>query len=198
MAFHRSIFLDAFGIAGAETNFNERPLADVDGWDVLDRDSDALTMDSRIADAYNEDAFRYFLEIERQRAEASGRPFLLLLIDFGKQSRRAPIDAEIADRLFEALESCLRDTDFVGWYRQGQIAGGVLTQDSAAVASDTLTCVTERVRVALAANLPGAALDRAQVRAYQMPAPAKLITHRLIHVSSDREPCESRRSVGPS
>jgi hypothetical protein len=174
MAFHRSILLDAFGVAGAETVLSGRPVADVDGWDVLDRDSDALTMDSRIAGAYNEDAFRYFLEIERQRADASGRPFLLLLIDFGKRSRRAPIETPIAERLFEALESCLRDTDFVGWYRQGQIVGGVLTQDSPTVAADVLTCVTERVRAALAASLSDVALDSAQVRALQVPAPEKL------------------------
>jgi hypothetical protein len=174
MAFHRSILLDAFGIAGVDTLFDRRRASDVDGWSVLERDSEALTMDSRIAEAYNEDAFRYFLTIERQRSEASGRPFLLLLIDFGKGSRRTPIDAATAERLFEALGSCLRDTDFVGWYRQGQIVGGVLTQDSSDVESDVVTCVTDRVHGAIAANLPPVVLDRVQVRAYQVPSAAKL------------------------
>src|SRR4051812_23643836 len=31
--------------------------------------------------AYTEDAFQYFLEMERRRSEASNRPFVLMLID---------------------------------------------------------------------------------------------------------------------
>jgi hypothetical protein len=131
-------------------------------------------MDNRTNEAYSEDAFRYFLEIERRRSDASGRPFFLLLIDVGNQSRRKAIEGVAADRLFAALASCLRETDFVGWYRHAQIVGGVLTQDSTTVEADVLECVTERVRAALAANLPAAVLDGAQVRAFQIPAPAKL------------------------
>src|SRR5207248_10164060 len=31
--------------------------------------------------SYNEEAFRYFLELERKRSQLSNRPFLLLLVD---------------------------------------------------------------------------------------------------------------------
>src|SRR2546422_1060554 len=39
----------------------------------------------RLGQAYNEQAFRYFLAIERKRSERSGHPFLLLLVDLKEQ-----------------------------------------------------------------------------------------------------------------
>src|SRR4029453_4452403 len=73
--------------------------------------------------AYNEEAFRYFLEIERKRSEASGRPLLLLLVDLVSQSGfdAAPgIDHTTADRVLSALALSLRETDFVGWHLEGR------------------------------------------------------------------------------
>jgi hypothetical protein len=174
MALHRSILLDAFGFVTTETFLTTPRAASRHDSNAVDRDSDALTMDSRIAEAYGEDAFRYFLEIERQRAEASGRSFLLLLVDLDKGSRQGPIDLPVADKLFGALASCVRETDFVGWYRQGFIVGGVLTQDSTTLPEDALACVTARVRTALATSLPVQVFDSTQVRAFRIPDSATL------------------------
>src|SRR5262245_43044399 len=38
------------------------------------------------AEAYNEQGFRYFLEVERKRARLSSRPSFLLLVDFANAS----------------------------------------------------------------------------------------------------------------
>src|SRR5215510_13529995 len=61
------------------------------------------------SDAYNEEAFQYFLEIERKRSEMSNRPFLLMLIEFSRQpvGILPDIDTGTARKLFEVLRSCL-------------------------------------------------------------------------------------------
>src|SRR2546428_293200 len=73
--------------------------------------------------AYDEAAFHYFLEIERKRAEIWNRPFLMMLIDFRRNPEISPrIDEPAAGRLFSILLQCIRETDFVGWYREGRVA----------------------------------------------------------------------------
>src|SRR4051812_19023822 len=86
---------------------------------------------------YNEEAFRYFLDIERRRAELSNRPFVLLLVDLTKQTPvAAEMDAAASQTLMSALSFCVRETDFIGWYRGRSVAGAVLTQHSDAVGAD--------------------------------------------------------------
>src|SRR5437899_5702067 len=80
---------------------------------------------------YNEEAFRYFLEIERKRSQVSNRPFLLLLLDLRPAGPRAGIDETSSVELFTALCRCLRDTAFIGWYRAGAVVGAVLTEHCA-------------------------------------------------------------------
>jgi hypothetical protein len=135
-----------------------------------ERMSNALTLDAGCG-AYNEDAFRYFLEIERRRAEASSRPWLLLLVDLKKQSEpESVIPGAIADRLFSSLAQCLRDTDFFGWYREGVVAGAVLTQHAETADTSIADVVAQRVSGALQSALPPQASIRVQVRVYQVPS----------------------------
>jgi len=136
----------------------------------LKRMSSNLTLDPACG-AYNEAAFRYFFEIERRRAEASGRPLLLLLIDLKKQSEpESFIAASIADRLFSSLSLCLRDTDFFGWYREGLVAGAVLTQHAEASDTSIADIVAQRVSAALQNALPAEVSIRVQVRVYHVPS----------------------------
>ena len=53
------------------------------------RCSCGVAFEGRLGQAYNEEAFRYFLAIERKRAERSHRTFLLLLVDVKKAARDA-------------------------------------------------------------------------------------------------------------
>ena len=122
--------------------------------------------------AYNEQAFRYFLEIERKRSEVSGRPFLLLLIDLKRHSGsgvEGRIHGRTADQLFSALSLCLRETDFIGWYRQNRSIGAVLTQDSNAATAGISDPVAERVKLSLREILSPDVAPRLQLRIYQLP-----------------------------
>jgi hypothetical protein len=162
------MLLDMFGLAGVRQQETDTAR----GWNVLDRDSGTLSMDARISDVYNERAFHYFLAIERRRASLSRRPLFLLLVDLATDPSATPaMERNVADRVFDALSSCLRDTDFVGWYRDGRVAGGVLTQDSGPEAMDVGECVMGRVRAALASRLPDMN-DVAHVRVFRLPANA--------------------------
>jgi hypothetical protein len=123
-------------------------------------------------EAYNEQAFRYFLEIERHRSELSGRPFLLLLVDLKRDSvsdLEPQIQPQTAERLFSALTQCLRDTDFLGWYREERTIGAVLTQDSPASGTGISDVVARRVTNGLRQELPASLSARLHLRVYELP-----------------------------
>jgi len=97
-------------------------------------------------EAYNEEAFRHFLTIERKRAQRTCRSMLLLLVEFkAHRERDGCMDGWIANKLFTALTACVREVDFIGWYRTDRVAGAVLTQGAEAPASDAAQQIGERV-----------------------------------------------------
>lgn len=131
------------------------------------RESGGFALQNGTGYAYNEEAFQYFLEIERKRSELSNSPFLLMLVDFNRHPR---IDAATADKLFSILSLCLRETDFIGWYRGGRVAGAVLTQHREADGDDLSDVVRGRIGAALRQRLPSDLALQLQVRIYQIPA----------------------------
>jgi GGDEF domain-containing protein len=120
---------------------------------------------------YNEEAFRYFLEIERKRSELSNRPLVLLLLDLKKLSPHGgDLDTSTVQKVFSALSVCVRETDFVGWYRAHSVAGAVLTQHSDTVGADLQEVVSRRIARALSERLPSELADQVRVRVYQLPS----------------------------
>jgi PleD family two-component response regulator len=88
---------------------------------------------------YNEEAFRYLLSSESKRSVRSGYSFNILLIySIDKQGLIVQMDREVVETVAEALFRTVRETDYIGWYQEGRIIGGVLTvlgQDSEAEVS---------------------------------------------------------------
>jgi hypothetical protein len=133
--------------------------------------SDNVALPEGFGPVYNEAAFRYFLQIERKRASRSNSRFLLLLVDLTRDAQqRAHFDAPTAAKLFAAMLPCLRETDFIGWYRQARVASAVLTQVGETPGIEVSNLVADRVREALGQNLPSSFSGRLQVRVYQVPA----------------------------
>jgi hypothetical protein len=88
-----------------------------------------ILAENRLGEPYDQDTFVCLLEVERRRFERGGRPFLLILVDLKDRSgASAHLDEVIGAQLFLGLQSSLRATDFVGWYRQGSVGGAVLTE----------------------------------------------------------------------
>jgi hypothetical protein len=135
-----------------------------------ERESGGFAVQDGPGHAYNEEAFQYFLEIERKRSELSNRPFLLMLVDFNKHPR---IEAVTADKLFSVLSVCFRETDFIGWYRGGRVAGAVLTQHGETDGDDLSDVVRQRIGGAIRQRLPPDLARQLQVRVYQIPPHVK-------------------------
>jgi hypothetical protein len=128
----------------------------------------------RSYEAYQEGAFRHFLTIERKRAERSGRSMLLLLVEVKPgRSGEGLVEPSLAARLFSALSDCVREIDFIGWYRTGRVAGAVLTQGSAAPGQDVSQQIGERVAQVFSERLPVQVRHHIQVRILQLHSTVK-------------------------
>jgi hypothetical protein len=103
--------------------------------------------------AYNEAAFRHFLELDCRRAERSMRSLLLILVTARMHGGVRPaLDGRNAERVFQALGSCVREVDFAGWYREGTVAGAVVALNLGATA-DVAQRLSGRVHRMLEAEL---------------------------------------------
>jgi hypothetical protein len=135
-----------------------------------DRCVSSVALEGRLGQAYNEQAFRYFLAIERERSERSGHPFLLLLVDLKEQEgASARLDSVVADNLFSNLRLCLRETDFVGWYREERVAGAVLIELGNRRPAEVSRLIGQRVSERLYGRLPLGIARRLRVCIYQHP-----------------------------
>jgi lipopolysaccharide/colanic/teichoic acid biosynthesis glycosyltransferase len=101
-----------------------------------------------------EGAFHRVIALERKRSERSRRPFVLLLVDSG----RNPLSGEsrrILDDLLSALQSGTRETDVTGWYEEDVIVGVMFTEidtDENRVLSTILTRVGAMLRERLSSE----------------------------------------------
>ena len=113
--------------------------------------------------AYNQAAFRHFLAIERKRAERSGRPLLLVLVALRGNHADNRIAGATASAIFRGLGDTIREVDFVGWFREGTVAGAVLTQGGTA-AEPTRAMVAERITGVLQKHVPASLGSAIRVR----------------------------------
>jgi len=121
-----------------------------------------------LGEVYNEAAFRHFLAVDRSRAKRSMRSVLLVLVGV----QRGPgLDTKLTDAmaaaLFGGLGLCVREIDFVGWYREGYVAGAVLTQGSKASGSEP-QLIAERIRPALRKRLSADEARNLRVRVVRL------------------------------
>lgn len=72
-----------------------------------------------------EAVFQDLLIRERRRAERSRSPFLLMLLDAHLENGTA---RNILSKAVDVLAPAIRDTDAIGWYRDGAILGAVFTE----------------------------------------------------------------------
>ena len=91
---------------------------------------------------YPETIYGDLVHRESKRSERSGHLCRILLVyRTNAQGQVVPFDSELADKTISALFSSCRDTDYIGWYRQGRILGILMTAlrpDSAGDGYDNL------------------------------------------------------------
>jgi hypothetical protein len=124
----------------------------------------------QLGQAYNEAAFRHFLAVDRRRAERSTRSLLLVLVTV-RQSHgpRTKLTDGTAAALFDGLSACVREVDFMGWYREGHVAAAVLTQGAHA-SGNVPHLIAERVLSALRKRLPADQSRNLRVRVVRLGA----------------------------
>ena len=128
-----------------------------DGREIVAGSECLMASEGRAFQAYNEHAFRYFLSLECTRAARSNRALTLVLssVMSGSSVDGWRIDPVVAQKLFAGLWLSTREADFIGWYREGQVAGAVLTHCS----TDVSAGLSRRIRARVASVL-GAELSR--------------------------------------
>jgi hypothetical protein len=151
----------------------EIPGPSVSAPQIVERSSHNVELPDGLGPVYNEEAFRYFLQVERKRASRSNSRFLMLLVDLKPHPEEsARFNEQTGAKLFAAMWPCLRETDFIGWYRQSRVASAVLTQVGETPGVEVSNLVADRVREALGQSLSPSLAGRLQVRVYQVPATA--------------------------
>ncbi len=129
----------------------------------------ALAPEGRAFHAYNQEAFHYFLALERTRAERSRRSVVLVLASTLRRAGvRRPMDSSSAQKLFAGLWLCTRDADFIGWYREGRIAGAVLAQRSEHQSGNVCRRIRARVLDVLFGALPKSTRAMLRVHVVQL------------------------------
>ena len=104
--------------------------------------------------AYNEAAFKYFLDVDRRRVRRSDRSILLVLVSVREHAgRNAQLTDEVAEQLFAGLAASVREVDFVGWHQHGRVVGAVLPQ-AVSASAELRNVIAHRVLTSLKKSLP--------------------------------------------
>jgi predicted mannosyl-3-phosphoglycerate phosphatase (HAD superfamily) len=98
----------------------------------------------------SENIFHLQLTKERRRADRSRKPFFLMLLDSQQQDASA---AGTLQRVLNALAASKRETDVVGWYKNGEIAGVIFTEVNVNTEHAIMKMLRARTESALAQHL---------------------------------------------
>ena len=99
----------------------------------------------------SEKAFHRMISTERRRTERSHKPFLVMLLDMGDE---APSNGENSlSKIVDVLSLATRETDAVGWYRNGVVVGVMFTEIDAEEKKHILNTMLARVSASLQDNL---------------------------------------------
>lgn len=97
---------------------------------------------------FGEEEFHRMISRERRRTERSHNPFLLMLLDMGDEPIGQNGDSSLG-KVLAVLSSATRETDAVGWYKNGLIVGVMFTEIDAEEKSHILNTMLSRVSTAL-------------------------------------------------
>jgi lipopolysaccharide/colanic/teichoic acid biosynthesis glycosyltransferase len=114
--------------------------------DMVDPIFDAAVYGER--DVLAEEAFRRRIAIERKRTERSREPFLLMLLEAGATQNGSNSDKTLTG-IVAAMQSSTRETDVVGWYKDGNTVGVIFTGLVVSDKNSVLSTILGRVSSAL-------------------------------------------------
>ncbi len=106
--------------------------------------------------------FMKLLCLERKRTERSGRSFVLMLLDAGSLLKTSK--ASVLAHLQSAITQCTRDTDLMGWYKEGSVIGVIFTEVTSADGKSIVHALSSK----LVDALYGAALSVREINEIQL------------------------------
>ncbi len=117
---------------------------------------------------YVEEYFQELLTFERRRSERSGRPFLVMTLDF-TGIRKVESRRESVMWAVKTLSVLTRDTDIKGWYKNAAILGVIFTEMNS-LETETLQ---KKIHESLSARLSDEQLDDIQLSFHRFPKDGK-------------------------
>src|SRR3954463_1825596 len=106
---------------------------------------------------FAEDVFRALLTREKRRAERSGNPFILILVD-GRSNRKAA--QRVILNILPVLKSSIRETDTLGWYSDASVLGAIFTEIGEKDPANSASTLRGKVKKALVEKLGANVLTR--------------------------------------
>jgi hypothetical protein len=127
-----------------------------------------VVMRSRDGCVHNQEAVRYFLDVERARAARNSYPILVAVV--GLRPDGHPLAADVAAHIFSGLWKGLREVDVVGWLREQRIAGAVLTTGTRRPTREDARSIAQRLQGTIRTGMAREIADRVRVRVIQIPS----------------------------
>lgn len=119
-------------------------------------------------EVHGEEGFNALLACEILRSKKSGHIFEVLLVNLSSSEKSLRfMDDDVANLLFVALGSCLRQTDYFGWHREKLSVGAVLTSLADNMQAGEARQIEERLVAALRKSLLPADFNQIQLRRWQ-------------------------------
>ncbi len=112
--------------------------------------------------AHNQEAFRYFLDVECARAARRRTRVLVALVSV--RGAGAQLARPLAVDIFCGLWNGLREIDVVGWVREGRRAGAILPTGTHWPSDEESRNIARRLQSAICATVPADVADRVRVR----------------------------------
>jgi lipopolysaccharide/colanic/teichoic acid biosynthesis glycosyltransferase len=118
--------------------------------------------------AFDEQAFLRMIAIERKRTERSKEPFLLMLLeDRGPDASETSVG--VLEKIIDALLTSSRETDVIGWYKGGSIAGVLFTGIVEEEKTEVLNIILKKVTDLLREKLPFEATEHISISFHFYP-----------------------------
>ena len=127
-------------------------------------------------------SFTRILALERKRTDRSQRSFLLLLLELGLRLREGQQwrRRRFIKNVIQSLQSCVRQTDVIGWYKHNAIIGVIFTELHY---EELASCkIQERVNAALQARLTPEQIGAVTLSIYVYPQQDAALSDTLTHV----------------
>ncbi len=116
----------------------------------------------------SEDAFRRMIASERKRTERSHNPFLVMLLDLGEEKLTNGSTGTLG-KILDVLALSTRETDAVGWYKDGLVVGVTFTELYVEEKRNILNTMLTRVSNSLQDNLSFEQFNRVSISFHWFP-----------------------------